>query len=164
MLVESIGRLHDYLSVAFPSSWRVTILDAGAIDRTADIAAGLAAVLPSVRVLHMGSTGGGEAVRTAWPRRDVAVLACVDAELSVGLDALLRLVAPLIAGQSDVAVGPRFAAMRAGAACRLLPYVERFLDTELLRLAERNGVPIHHLAGDRATDGDRGAGGRPEFP
>jgi putative flippase GtrA len=113
----------------------------------------------------------------------------MDVDLATDLDALLPLVAPLISGHSDVAIGTRlapgarvirgpkreiisrcynlivrttlrshftdaqcgFKAVRTDAAGALLPLVEDdewFFDTELLVLAERNGLRIHEVAVD----------------
>ena len=119
----------------------------------------------------------------------------MDVDLSTDLDALLPLVAPLVSGHSDVAIGSRlapgshvarhpkrelisrsynlilrtllatrvrdaqcgFKAVRASVARRLLPAVEDdgwFFDTELLLLAERNGLRIHEVPVDWIDDVD----------
>jgi putative flippase GtrA len=53
--------------------------------------------------------GRGRALRTAWLASDAQVLAYMDVDLSTDLDALLPLVAPLISGHSDMAIGSRLA-------------------------------------------------------
>ena len=119
----------------------------------------------------------------------------MDVDLSTDLDALLPLVAPLVSGHSDVAIGSRlapassvarapkrelisrtynlilrtvlatrvrdaqcgFKAVRADVAQPLLPAVEDdgwFFDTELLLLAERNGLRIHEVPVDWVDDPD----------
>src|SRR5437879_4983965 len=116
-----------------------------------------------------------------------------DSDLSTDLDALLPLVAPLVTGHSDVAIGTRlapgsrvvrgpkreaisrtynlilkttlhsgfsdaqcgFKAMRADVGRTLLPLVEDdswFFDTELLVLAEDNGLRIHEVPVDWVDD------------
>jgi putative flippase GtrA len=119
----------------------------------------------------------------------------MDVDLSTDLDALLPLVAPLVSGHSDLAIGSRlapgshvarhpkreiisrsynailhavlatrvrdaqcgFKAARASVVRRLLPAIEDngwFFDTELLLLAERNGLRIHEVAVDWIDDVD----------
>lgn len=119
----------------------------------------------------------------------------MDVDLSTDLDALLPLVAPLLSGHSDVAIGTRlagsshvvrgarreaisrsynlvlkavlhtgfsdaqcgFKAMRRDIATVLLPLVEDqawFFDTELLVLAEHNGMRIHEVPVDWTDDPD----------
>ena len=113
----------------------------------------------------------------------------MDVDLSTDLDALLPLVAPLVSGHSDVAIGTRlastaqvsrgprreavsraynlilraalhagfsdaqcgFKAVRTDVAKALLPMVQDqgwFFDTELLVLAEHNGMRIHEVPVD----------------
>ena len=119
----------------------------------------------------------------------------MDVDLSTDLRALLPLVAPLVSGHSDVAIGTRlargsqvvrgakrelisrtynrilrltlgarfsdaqcgFKAIRADAARRLLPAVRDeawFFDTELLVLAQREGLRIHEVPVDWVDDPD----------
>jgi putative flippase GtrA len=123
------------------------------------------------------------------------VLAYMDIDLSTDLAALLPLVAPLVSGHSDIAIGSRlaagartvrgpkreaisrvynrlirllfsnrfrdaqcgFKALRADVARRLLPEVadqEWFFDTELLLLAEHNGLRIAEVPVDWVDDPD----------
>jgi putative flippase GtrA len=119
----------------------------------------------------------------------------MDVDLSTDLAALLPLVAPLVSGHSDVAIGTRlaptarvargpkreaisrtynlllratlkagfsdaqcgFKAVRTEAVKRLLPLVVDqgwFFDTELLVLAEHNGLRIHEVPVDWIDDPD----------
>jgi len=58
-------------------------------------------------VVHLDEKGRGRALRTAWSQSDAAVLAYMDVDLSTDLAALLPLVAPLVSGHSDLAIGSR---------------------------------------------------------
>ena len=69
----------------------------------------LAARIPAVRAVHLDEKGRGRALRTVWSASDAAVLAYMDVDLSTDLAALLPLVAPLLSGHSDVAIGSRLA-------------------------------------------------------
>jgi putative flippase GtrA len=108
-LGPSIHRLHAYLSDRFPFSWRITIADNASKDGTPLVAASLAAQLPGVRVVRLEEKGRGRALRTVWSASDAEVVAYMDVDLSTDLDALLPLVAPLISGHSDLAIGSRLA-------------------------------------------------------
>jgi putative flippase GtrA len=194
-LAPSIGRLHRYLSNTFPFTWRITIVDNASTDATEVIGRELADLLPNVRFLHLDRKGRGLALRLAWTASDAKVLAYTDVDLSTGLDALLPLVAPLVSGHSDVAIGSRlsagatvvrgprreaisrsynfilrtlfanrfrdaqcgFKAVRADVARRLVPEILDdgwFFDTELLLLAEHNGLRIHEVPVDWVDDPD----------
>jgi putative flippase GtrA len=194
-LGRSVERLHRYLSEQFPLSWSVTIADNASTDSTWEIACDLACRLRGVRAVHLERKGRGRALREVWSASTARVVAYMDVDLSTDLDALLPLVAPLVSGHSDVAIGTRlasgarvvrgpkremisrgynmllkatmrsgfsdaqcgFKAVRADVARDLLPMVEDqewFFDTELLLLAEHNGLRIHEVPVDWVDDAD----------
>ena len=93
-------------------TWAITIADNASTDRTWAIAQRLAATLDGVRSLHLDEKGRGRALRTAWSASTATVVAYMDVDLSTDLDALLPLVAPLVSGHSDVAIGTRLASER----------------------------------------------------
>ncbi len=192
---RSVERLHAHLSSDFPFTWRITVVDNASTDETWARAREVASLLDRVDVLHLDRKGRGLALRTAWTQSDAAVVAYMDVDLSTGLDALLPLVATLVSGHSDIAVGSRlapgaqvargprrelisrtynrllrllfaskvrdaqcgFKAVRSEVAQRLLPEVRDdgwFFDTELLLLADHNGLRIHELPVDWVDDPD----------
>ncbi|HZS24608.1 MAG TPA: glycosyltransferase [Gaiellaceae bacterium] len=106
-LEASVRRLDAYLSESFPFTNRITVVDNGSSDRTWQIATRLAAELPSVQVRRVELPGRGRALQAAWSASDAAVLAYMDVDLSTDLRALLPLVAPLLSGHSDLAIGSR---------------------------------------------------------
>ena len=108
-LERSIRRLHRFLSAELPVSWRIVIADNASTDATPAIAAALAHELPGVEVLRLDRKGRGLALREAWSRSDARVLCYMDVDLSTDLRGLLPLVAPLLSGHSDVAIGTRLA-------------------------------------------------------
>jgi putative flippase GtrA len=191
----NITRLHGHLTNSFPFTWRITIADNASTDGTWSEAATLAALFPGIRLVHLDEQGRGRALRTAWESSDADVVAYMDVDLSTDLAALLPLVAPLLSGHSDVAIGSRlavgsrtvrgpkrefisrsynrlihlvfrngfrdaqcgFKAVRADVARRLLPAIVDqtwFFDTELLLLAEHNGLRIAEVPVDWVDDPD----------
>jgi len=108
-LEASILRLHAYLASRFPFRFHITIADNASTDRTPAIAARLARELPHVSLLRLEEKGRGRALRAAWSESDAEILCYMDVDLSTDLDALLPLVAPLVSGHSDIAIGSRLA-------------------------------------------------------
>jgi putative flippase GtrA len=188
-LARSVGRLRHYLDSRFPLTTIVTIADNASTDTTWPIAQRLAEELAGVRAVHLDQKGRGRALRSVWSVSEARIVAYMDVDLSTDLDALFPLVAPLISGHSDLAIGTRlaagarvireprrelisrcynlivkaalrsrvsdaqcgFKAVTTDAARALLPLVEDegwFFDTELLILAERNGLRIHEVPVD----------------
>jgi putative flippase GtrA len=108
-LEQSVRRLHVFCSEALPWSFRIVIADNASVDRTAEIGARLSAELEHVDYMRLSEKGRGRALRRVWSRSDADVLAYMDVDLSTGLEALLPLVAPLVSGHSDLAIGTRLA-------------------------------------------------------
>ncbi|TCC32194.1 bifunctional glycosyltransferase family 2/GtrA family protein [Kribbella sindirgiensis] len=184
-----------HLAEHFPFEWCVTVVDNASTDDTLRVASDLADSMDNVRVLHLDRKGRGLALRTAWGYSDADVVVYMDVDLSTGLDALLPLVAPLVNGHSDLAIGSRlapgartvrgtkrelvsrcynalirwthgarfsdaqcgFKAARADVIRPLLPHIQDdswFFDTELLLLAEYNGLRVHEVPVDWVEDVD----------
>lgn len=194
-LAPSIERLHEYLSESFPFSWRIVIADNASSDDTLSEAHRLADEHAGVDVMHLAAKGRGRALRLAWSASPAKVVAYMDVDLSTDLAGLLPLVAPLLSGHSELAIGTRladssrvtrgtkrelisrsynrllrttlnahfsdaqcgFKAIRGDVARTLLPQVkdqEWFFDTELLILAQRQGLRIHEVPVDWIDDPD----------
>jgi glycosyltransferase involved in cell wall biosynthesis len=195
VLTASIRRLHEYLRATLPLRWRIVIADNASTDETPRIAVALAEDLPNVELLALAEKGRGRALRAAWERSEADVVCYMDADLSTDLRALAPLLAPLLSGHSDVAIGTRlspgsrvvrgrkrelvsrgynrllhtvlgarfsdaqcgFKAVRTDALHRLLPVVRDegwFFDTELLVVAQREGMRIHEVPVDWVDDPD----------
>ncbi|HEY4829844.1 MAG TPA: dolichyl-phosphate beta-glucosyltransferase [Solirubrobacteraceae bacterium] len=106
-LEGSVRMLHAYLSATFPFSWQITIVDNASTDGTLQVARRLMYELPEVGAMHLPAKGRGRALRIAWSASHAKVLAYMDVDLSTDLSALLPLVAPLMSGHSDLAIGTR---------------------------------------------------------
>ncbi len=59
--------------------------------------------------MHLDLPGRGRALHEVWSSSDAELLAYMDVDLSTDLNALLPLVAPLLSGHSDIAIGTRLA-------------------------------------------------------
>ncbi|HEX5927530.1 MAG TPA: glycosyltransferase, partial [Baekduia sp.] len=108
-LQDSIRRLHGFLTESFPFTWRIVVADNASTDGTPFIAAALADELSGVTHLRLDRKGRGLALREAWSRSDARVVSYMDVDLSTDLRGLLPLIAPLLSGHSDVAIGSRLA-------------------------------------------------------
>src|SRR3954471_234228 len=106
-LESSVRRLHRFLRDGFPFSWRIVVADNGSTDATPDVGAALEQDLPGVVYRRLERKGRGRALRNAWSASPARVVAYMDVDLSTDLRALLPLVAPLLSGHSDVAIGTR---------------------------------------------------------
>ena len=108
-LQVSIRRLHRFLCEELPFAWRIVIADNASMDATPELARALAAELPDVTVLCLAEKGRGRALRAAWSASDAEVLAYMDVDLSTDLRALHPLIAALLSGHSEIAIGSRLA-------------------------------------------------------
>ncbi|MCW2874368.1 bifunctional glycosyltransferase family 2/GtrA family protein [Actinacidiphila oryziradicis] len=195
VLADSIRRLHAHLENSFPFPFRITVADNASTDATWQVAIDLTYQLPHVHAVHLDQKGRGRALKHVWSRSTADVVAYMDVDLSTGLEGFLPLVAPLLSGHSDVAIGSRlhrdsavvrgpkrefisrsynlllrvglaakfsdaqcgFKAVRTEVFQALAPHIEDnawFFDTELLVLAERNGLRIHEVPVDWVDDPD----------
>ncbi|GII23365.1 sugar translocase [Planosporangium mesophilum] len=106
-LEPCVRRLHTYLATHFPYPFHITIADNASTDGTLETARRLDAELAEVSSVHLPQKGRGRALRAVWSASSAPVLAYMDVDLSTDLAALLPLVAPLISGHSDLAIGTR---------------------------------------------------------
>ncbi|MBV9592309.1 MAG: bifunctional glycosyltransferase family 2/GtrA family protein [Actinobacteria bacterium] len=106
-LARSVRRLHEFLVTQFPWRAQITVADNASTDGTWSIAQSLAAELPGVGAVHLEAKGRGRALHQVWSVSSAKVVAYMDVDLSTDLSALLPLIAPLMSGHSDVAIGSR---------------------------------------------------------
>jgi len=108
-LAERIIELRRFLDESFPFRALVTIVDNASTDDTLVVARRLADTVSGVTCLHLPQKGRGLALRSAWSTSTAPVVAYMDVDLSTSLSALVPLVAPLLSGHSDIAIGTRLA-------------------------------------------------------
>ena len=105
-LAASVARLHRHL-LRLPYSFRITIADNASVDGTALVAHRLSHEYDEVRAVFLPEKGRGRALKHVWSTSGSQVLVYMDVDLSTDLNALLPLVAPLLSGHSDLAIGSR---------------------------------------------------------
>lgn len=108
-LRPSIIALHDYVRRQ-PWTHRIVIADNASTDTTQAVALALVRDLPDVNYVRIEEKGRGRALRLTWETANARVVAYMDVDLSTDLAALPVLVAPLLSGHSDVAIGTRLSA------------------------------------------------------
>ncbi|KZF11065.1 sugar translocase [Rhodococcus sp. EPR-157] len=108
-LEQCIRRLHAHLDDNIPLQSQITIADNASTDGTLAVAQRLAAEIDGVRVHHLEEKGRGRALKAVWLASDADVVAYMDVDLSTDLNALMPLIAPLMSGHSDLAIGSRLA-------------------------------------------------------
>lgn len=106
-LAACVLRLHRHLVDTFPYPFRITVADNASTDATWPQALALAERLPVVAAVHLDQKGRGRALKQVWLASPAPILAYMDVDLSADLDAVWPLVAPLMSGHSDVAIGTR---------------------------------------------------------
>ncbi len=109
-LAGNIARLRTFLKATFPWTYLITVADNASTDDTWGIAQHLDGQYDDVRAVRLARKGRGGALHAVWAGSDATVVAYTDVDLSTGLPALLPLVAPLMSGHSDVAIGTRLSA------------------------------------------------------
>ena len=105
-LPRAVAALTAYLDT-LPWTWRITIADNASTDGTPLVAHRLAHADGRVLVARLEEKGRGRALKRVWESSDADVLVYMDVDLSTDLKALMPLVAPLVSGHSDLAIGSR---------------------------------------------------------
>ena len=106
-LASCVHRLHAHLERFFPYQYTITIADNASTDSTPLVATRLTHELDNVSYRRLEEKGRGRALSAVWSASEAQVVAYMDVDMSTDLNALLPLVAPLISGHSDLAIGSR---------------------------------------------------------
>lgn len=109
VLEASVETVRRVLHEEFPYPFRITIADNASTDGTLRVARRLVSRRPEVSLQVLTRKGRGFALQQTWLGSDALVLAYMDVDLSTDLGALFPLVAPLLSGHSDLAIGSRLA-------------------------------------------------------
>jgi len=108
-LERNIELLLAYMRREFPFRFSVVVADNASTDSTPAITEALAGRHDEVRALRLERKGRGLALRTAWLASEADVVSYMDVDLSTNLESFLPLVAPILSGHSELAIGTRLA-------------------------------------------------------
>ena len=108
-LLPTLERLHAHLS-ARPMSYEILVVDDGSRDETCEVVEAAAARIPNiVLVRQRPNRGKGAAVRRGMLAARGRIRVMWDADGSMPPEELPRLLAPIVAGRAEIAIGSRYA-------------------------------------------------------
>lgn len=124
VLRQSVQALTVFLQDYPKYNWKIVIADNNSNDSTGKVGRELESENPLVRYLHIPRKGRGIALRTAWEQTDCDFVSYMDIDLSTGLDALIRAMDLLNAGE-DIVVGNRLAKNSSTTRCLKREFISR---------------------------------------
>ena len=108
VLEKSVATVRAFCAANLPYRWRVVVVDNGSTDGTQAVAQRLKEQFPAdVDFYTLEERGRGRALRHAWTRSTAQVCAYMDVDLSTELEALRKIVDPILHDGYDVATGSR---------------------------------------------------------
>jgi len=110
----------------------VIVVDNGSTDRSAEVALAAGAL-----VLFQEQPGYGAALRTGFAAATSDIVLMADADGTYELEAIPRLIAPIIEGRADLVLGARLKS----ASAQTMPFLHRFVGTPIISML------VNHAAG-----------------
>ncbi|CAN5739939.1 glycosyltransferase family 2 protein [soil metagenome] len=108
-ITPTLERLHAYLS-AQPLRYEILVVDDGSKDRTCEVVETAMTTIPNLQLVRqMPNRGKGAAVRRGMLAARGQIRVMCDADCSMPPEQLPRLLAPIIACKSEIAIGSRYA-------------------------------------------------------
>jgi dolichyl-phosphate beta-glucosyltransferase len=108
-LLPTLERLHAHLS-AGDMSYEILVVDDGSRDRTREVVAAASARLPNIVLCCQSpNRGKGAAVRRGMLAARGRIRVMWDADCSMPPEELPRLLAPIVGGKAEIAIGSRYA-------------------------------------------------------
>ncbi len=109
IISTSLRRVLDFCTKHLHNhEWTLSVLINGTSDSSVALANKLALTNSQLKVVVFPEGGRGQALKRHWLSTEAAIAAYMDIDLAVELEALPRLLAPLINGSSDISIGSRF--------------------------------------------------------
>jgi dolichyl-phosphate beta-glucosyltransferase len=108
-LLPTLERLHAHLA-ARSMSYEILVVDDGSRDKTREVVEAAAGRIPNlVLVCQRPNRGKGAAVRRGMLTARGRIRVMWDADCSMPPEELPRLLAPIVAGRAEIAIGSRYA-------------------------------------------------------
>src|SRR5689334_17513216 len=108
-LPPTLGRLHAFLSKQ-PLRYEILVVDDGSKDNTCAVVEEHAQRIPHLRLVRqMPNKGKGAAVRMGMLAARGQIRVMCDADCSMPPEEMPRLLAPIVAGEAQIAIGSRYA-------------------------------------------------------
>jgi glycosyltransferase involved in cell wall biosynthesis len=108
VLEKSVMTVREFCAKNLPYEWRVVVVDNGSTDGTQAVAQALKDRFPQeVDLYTLTERGRGRALRYAWTRSTADVCAYMDVDLSTELEALRKIIDPILHDGYGVSTGSR---------------------------------------------------------
>ncbi len=109
ILADSSRKLYDFLiSQDFPFDWQIVIVINGSSDSSPAIAHSLSQEFPGkISFQNISQPGRGQALKRYWLSSQADIFVYMDIDLAVSLEAIPRLIQPILDGEYQLAVGSR---------------------------------------------------------
>ncbi|HEY0190473.1 MAG TPA: dolichyl-phosphate beta-glucosyltransferase [Kofleriaceae bacterium] len=110
-LPPTLATLHAFMSrQRFARTWEIIVVDDGSRDATCAVVEAHMAAMPNLRLVRqLPNRGKGAAVRRGMLAARGQIRVMSDADGSMSPDQLPRLLAPILAGRAELAIGSRYA-------------------------------------------------------
>lgn len=103
----------------------VLVVDNGSVDRSVDVA-----LAEGAKVVHQSEPGYGAALRSGFEAADTEFVVMADADGTYELEAIPRLLVPLVEGKADLVLGSRLD----HATTETMPWLHRYLGTPAIAI------------------------------
>jgi glycosyltransferase involved in cell wall biosynthesis len=112
ILVKNVKKLLDYCrGQNFDFDWRIIIIVNGSIDKSFELACGLAREYPDkIKAVNIAGKGKGLAIINYGINSTADIIAFMDVDLAVSLENINDLLEPLVRGGYDMSIGSRLLA------------------------------------------------------
>jgi glycosyltransferase involved in cell wall biosynthesis len=89
-------------------TWQIILIINGSNDQSPELAKQLAQQYKQIKAVILPQGGKGRALKTYWLKSQADIICFMDSDLVIALEALPRLLSPLINHQADMVIGDRF--------------------------------------------------------
>ncbi|MFA5024724.1 MAG: glycosyltransferase [Patescibacteria group bacterium] len=109
ILADSTQKLYDFLSAQnFAFDWQIVIVINGSSDSSPLIAQRLSLKYPAkIKFANINEPGRGQALKRYWLTSPADIFVYMDIDLAVSLEAIPRLIRPILDNECQLAVGSR---------------------------------------------------------